>query len=141
MSLPRKEAKVTRHGIVCNGFTYINPDLRRLLEKMYGKKMMVAYDSQNISQAYLIYENAYIPFMLAPAFSCCNGFNQMEGQQYLQAKKSEVKNWKGKDVQERVDLHKQTEETIRQAECPYVQNKQTSDDIAANREIERRKLT
>ncbi len=141
MSLPRKEAKVTRHGIVCNGFTYINPDLRRLLEKMYGKKMMVAYDSQNISQAYLIYENAYIPLMLAPAFSCCNGFNQMEGQQYLQAKKSEVKNLNEQDVQARVDLLKQTDEIIRQAECPYVQHKQTSDDIAANREIERRKLT
>ena len=89
----------------------------------------------------LIYENAYIPLMLAPAIYCCNGFNRMEGQQYLQAKKSEVKNLNEQDVQARVDLLKQTDEIIRKAECPYVQHKQTSDDIAANREIERRKLT
>ena len=131
LALPRKEARVTRRGVEWDGFVYINPELRNLLEQLRGQKVTVAFDAQNTAKAYLLYECSYLPLTLA----------QAEAQLYRKHAQETIRMLNEQDVQARIELLKSTKELIRQAENGGIKRRQSGSEISANRETERRKRT
>ena len=141
LALPRKEARVTRRGVEWDGFVYINPELRNLLEQLRGQKVTVAFDAQNTAKAYLLYECSYLPLTLAQSCRCYTGMAAAEAQLYRKHAQETIRMLNEQDVQARIELLKSTKELIRQAENGGIKRRQSGSEISANRETERRKRT
>ena len=60
--LSRCEGQFKRNGLIVNGIRYKNTDY--MDEYLEGKKVMVAYDSNDVSKVYLIENGNYIEFDL-----------------------------------------------------------------------------
>ena len=141
LALPRKEARVTRRGVEWDGFVYINPELRNLLEQLRGQKVTVAFDAQNTAKAYLLYECSYLPLTLAQSCSCYTGMAASEAQLYRKHAQETIHMLDKQDVQARIELLRSAKELVRQAENGGIKRRQSGSEISANRETERRKRT
>lgn len=141
LALPRKEARVTRRGVEWDGFVYINPELRNLLEQLRGQKVTVAFDAQNTAKAYLLYESGYLPLALAQSCSCYTGMAAAEAQLYRKHAQETIHMLDKQDVQARIELLRSAKELVRQAENGGIKRRQSGSEISANRETERRKRT
>ncbi len=85
---PRTTGKFTRRGLIVNKLRYKTDGFND--EYLDGKKVMVAYDADNVGEVYLIEEGAYIPFYLIE--SAYKEMTLLESASYMEECKNVVRN-------------------------------------------------
>ena len=138
MSLPRKIGKLTRKGIAHNHFTYINRNFMtsEMGQRYIGQNVSFAFDGQNVQRVYMIFDDGYIPFELAPQFSIYGGTAKAESELYWREDRQHKNDYKRLEEQGRVELLKQLS-AIKEGGTSEVREHQCGATIKENRMKER----
>lgn len=116
--LPRKTVTLARKGISNNGLWYVSANYKKILERhRIGEKIQIAYDTENVSQFYLIEGMEYIPFELANYEKQYMGATQTEYQIEREKNRNNRQELEQLDTEERISLMKNIQDIVSKAEC------------------------
>ena len=120
LSLPRKEIKVSRKGLVINGIRYLT-DENNALE--IGKKVEVAYDINDTSRVFaLLPDGTIISCYLARSESELQEYSYKEAAEMKELIRKKLKEARENELSCNVELHSSLNEIIKNAdkECGHI---------------------
>lgn len=106
MALPRERVKYTREGIRFRNYRYVSAEYAKGEDSLasVGKTVTVAYDPQCCGQIYLVDNERYIPFRLAPSYAMYAEMTEKEGAALKRASGKEKRRQKTREEEARVRL-------------------------------------
>lgn len=117
MCLKRKSSIINRKGIKHNGFWYVNENIGSIMRKVKNtKKVMIAYDVNDISCVYLIENAEYIPFYLSKNENQYNGLCDIERKMIQDKIKKQNKEYEEVDIASKINMLNEIQDIVDEAE-------------------------